>query len=227
MKKRLYIAILGLVTNAAYFQVTNAADNANLSAELAAGKQKADQICANCHGLYGQAAGGGNSAFSPKLTPQSKDYLVARLNAYRSGVIQHPQMSLIAKMISEQDIENVSAWYASIPVTITGSTANQVAGVEADDESTSKAAAGKTIASQICSNCHGLNGQALASGSSSIVPSLTAQHKEYMILRLREYRSGKIADPLMSPIAKLLSDQDIENVSTWYADIEIKVVKTD
>jgi len=227
MKKRLCIAILGMVTNTAYVQVTSAAEDANFSAELAAGKQKADQTCANCHGLYGQAASGGNSAFSPKLTPQSKDYLVARLNAYRSGAIQHPQMSLIAQMISEQDIENVSAWYASIPVTITGSTANQEAGVEANDGSTAKAAAGKTIASQICSNCHGLDGQALESGSSSIVPSLTAQQKEYMILRLREYKSGKIADPLMSPIAKALSDQDIENVAAWYSGIEIKVVKTD
>jgi cytochrome c553 len=216
MKKRLCIAIFSLVTNAAVVQVTNAAD-------LAAGKQKADQTCANCHGLYGQAVSGGNSAFSPKLTPQSKDYLIARLNAYRSGAIQHPQMSLIAQMISEQDIENISAWYASIPVTI----ANQEAGVEANDELTVKAAAGKIIASQICSNCHGLDGQALASGSTSIVPSLTAQQKDYMILRLREYKSGKIADPLMSPIAKTLSDQDIENVAAWYSGIEIEVVKTD
>jgi len=227
MKKRLYIAILGLVTNAAYFQVTNAAEGAIFGAELVAGKQKADQICANCHGLYGQAASGGNSAFSPKLTPQSKDYLVARLNAYRSGAIQHPQMSLIAQMISEQDIENVSAWYASIPVTIIGNTVNQEAGVEANDGSTAKAAAGKTIASQICSSCHGLDGQAVASGNSFIVPSLTAQQKEYMILRLRDFKSGKIADPIMSPIAKALSDQDIENVATWYSGIEIKVVKTD
>jgi cytochrome c553 len=223
MKKRLCIAILGLVTNAAFGQVTNAAEGA----DLAAGKQKADQICANCHGLYGQATSGGNSAFSPKLTPQGKDYLIARLNAYRSGVIQHPQMSLIAQMISEQDIENVSAWYASIPVTITGNTAKQEAGVEANDKLTVKAVAGKTIASQICANCHGLYGQALAIGSSSIVPSLTAQQKDYMILRLREYKSGKIAGPLMSPIAKTLSDQDIENVSTWYSSIEIEVVKTD
>jgi len=227
MKKRLCIAILGLVTNAVYVQATNAAEGAKLSAQLVAGKQKADQTCANCHGLYGQATSGGNSAFSPKLTPQSKDYLVARLNAYRSGAIQHPQMSLIAKMISEQDIENVSAWYASIPVTITGNTANQDAGVEANDGSTAKVAAGKTIASQICSNCHGLDGQAIASGSSSIVPSLTAQQKDYMILRLREYKSGKIADPLMSPIAKVLSDQDIENVATWYSGIQVNVVKTD
>ena len=216
MKKRLFIAILCLVTNAAVVQATIAAD-------LAAGKQKADQTCANCHGLYGQAVSGGNSAFSPKLTPQSKDYLIARLNAYRSGAIQHPQMSLIAQMISEQDIENISAWYASIPVTI----ANQEAGVEANDELTVKAAAGKIIASQICANCHGLDGQALASRSTSIVPSLTAQQKDYMILRLREYKSGKIADPLMSPIAKTLSDQDIENVAAWYSGIQIEVVKTD
>jgi cytochrome c553 len=67
---------------------------------------------------FGQATSGGNSAFSPKLTPQSKDYLVARLNAYRSGTIQHPQMSLIAQMISEQDIENVAAWYSGIEIKV-------------------------------------------------------------------------------------------------------------
>ncbi|MGB5328630.1 MAG: c-type cytochrome [Gammaproteobacteria bacterium] len=227
MKKRLCIAILGLVTNAAYVQVTYAVEGVNLSADLVAGKQKADQTCANCHGLYGQAASGGNSAFSPKLTPQSKDYLVARLNAYRSGAIQHPQMSLIAQMISEQDIENISAWYASIPVTITGSTAMQEAEVEGNEGSIAKAAAGKTIASQICSSCHGLDGQAVASEGSFIIPSLTAQQKEYIILRLREYKSGRIADPLMSPVAKALSDQDIENIAAWYSGIEIKIVKTD
>lgn len=71
MKKCVCIAILGLLTNAAYVQVASAAEGADLGAELIAGKEKADQTCANCHGLYGQAADGGNSAFSPKLTPQS------------------------------------------------------------------------------------------------------------------------------------------------------------
>ena len=52
---------------------------AGASEAIAAGRVKADQVCANCHGLDGQAASGGNSALPPKLTAQRKQYLVARL----------------------------------------------------------------------------------------------------------------------------------------------------
>ncbi|MFT5115703.1 MAG: cytochrome c553 [Parasphingorhabdus sp.] len=54
----------------------------------------------------------------PNLTAQQKEYMIARLKGYQSGAIQHPQMSLVAKMLTKQDIENVSSWYSGINITV-------------------------------------------------------------------------------------------------------------
>ena len=90
----------------------------NLSAELQNGKNKAKAICSACHGIDGQAAAGGNSVIIPNITAQHKDYLIARLKAYKAGKIQHDQMTIIAGMLSEQDIENVAEWYSRIKIRI-------------------------------------------------------------------------------------------------------------
>ncbi|MDC1095750.1 cytochrome c [Pelagibacteraceae bacterium] len=123
MKK---IIILLILFN---FSFLNAADNkssaetgatvqSNLSAELQNGKKKAKAICSACHGLDGQAAAGGNSVIIPNITAQHKDYLIARLKAYKAGKIQHDQMTIIAGMLSEQDIENVAEWYSRVKIKI-------------------------------------------------------------------------------------------------------------
>ena len=90
----------------------------NLTEQLRIGKEKVQVICSACHGLDGVAASGGNSVIVPNLTAQHKDYLIAKLKDYRSGKINHPQMSLIAQMLNDQDIENVSEWYSSIIIEI-------------------------------------------------------------------------------------------------------------
>ena len=123
MKK---IIILLILFN---FSFLNAADNkssaetgatvqSNLSVELQNGKKKAKAICSACHGLDGQAAAGGNSVIIPNITAQHKDYLIARLKAYKAGKIQHDQMTIIAGMLSEQDIENVAEWYSRVKIKI-------------------------------------------------------------------------------------------------------------
>jgi cytochrome c553 len=97
---------------------TGATVQSNLSVELQNGKKKAKAICSACHGLDGQAAAGGNSVIIPNITAQHKDYLIARLKAYKAGKIQHDQMTIIAGMLSEQDIENVAEWYSRIKIKI-------------------------------------------------------------------------------------------------------------
>ncbi len=200
----------------------------NRTPELEAGKLKANQVCSNCHGLYGQASGGGNSAISPKITAQQKSYLVARLNDYKSGKIKHPQMSFIAQMLSDQEIDNVSEWYSRIKIDSLWFSKEQSASVAnadaADPKLSSEMQAGKLKATQICSNCHGLYGRAESGGNSAIVPNLTAQQKKYLIARLKDYQSGKIEHPQMSLVARMLTEQDINNVSAWYSGIEITVV---
>ena len=79
--------------------------------DLLLGKEKAATACSGCHGLDGQATSGGNSSLTPNITAQEKEYLLAKLKDYKSGKINHPQMSLIAKMLSDEDIENVAEWY--------------------------------------------------------------------------------------------------------------------
>lgn len=199
-----------------------------LSPELKAGKLKAMQICSNCHGLDGQAGKGGNSAVSPNIGAQSKDYLATRLKDYQSGRRQHPQMSLIAQMLSEQDINNVSEWYSRIKIDSPWFSQDHASLLETEESANKNMSpelqAGKLKVSQICSNCHGLSGQATSGGSSVMVPNLTAQQKEYMIERLKDYRSGRIEHPQMSLIAKMLTDQDIQNVAAWYSGIEVTVI---
>ena len=59
-----------------------------------------------------QATGAGNSVIIPNITAQQKNYLVARLKSYKSGEVKHPQMTVVAQMLSEQDINDVSEWYS-------------------------------------------------------------------------------------------------------------------
>ena len=92
--------------------------NISLSNDLALGKEVAQTICSACHGLDGQAASGGNSSLVPNIFAQNKDYLIVKLKEYKSEKINHPQMTLIAKMLTDDQIINVSEWYSRISVEI-------------------------------------------------------------------------------------------------------------
>ena len=82
------------------------------------GKEKVETICSVCHGMDGQAGSAGNSALIPNLTAQNKLYLIEKLNAYKSGKLEHHQMGIIAQMLSKEDIENISDWYSRIEIVI-------------------------------------------------------------------------------------------------------------
>ena len=81
----------------------------------------------------------------------------------------------------------------------------------------------KSLVLRACSLCHGLDGRATTGGNSAITPNLTAQQYDYLIAKLKDYRSGKIKQPQMSLIAQKLTDEDIINVSEWYSKIKIEI----
>ena len=94
MKKIIFISVLLIFTSAEADEKKSKSETggtvqSNLSAELQNGKKKAKAICSACHGIDGQAAAGGNSVIIPNITAQHKDYLIARLKAYKAGKIQH------------------------------------------------------------------------------------------------------------------------------------------
>ena len=111
----LFVLSFNIVVFAGEIDATN---EANLSESLKLGKTKAEQICSACHGIDGIAASGGNSPMVPNLSGQNKDYLAMKLKEYKTNKIEHPQMSMIAKMLTEEDISNVSEWYSSIKVKV-------------------------------------------------------------------------------------------------------------
>lgn len=77
----------------------------------APGRQKA-RACAVCHGALGVS----QAPDAPHLAGQPASYLARQLRAYRSGERRHELMNIIAKSLSDTDIEDLSQWYASIAV---------------------------------------------------------------------------------------------------------------
>ena len=90
----------------------------NLTEELRLGKEKVETICSACNGLDGVSASGGNSVIIPNLTAQHKDYLIAKLKDYKSKKLDHPQMTIIAQMLTDEEIAAVSEWYSRIKITV-------------------------------------------------------------------------------------------------------------
>jgi cytochrome c553 len=86
-----------------------AESGAVLAADYEAGKKKAEEICAACHGPDGNKP---LTPETPRIGGQYYDYLAHSLKAYRSGARDNPLMSPIAKPLSDKEIKDV-AWYFS------------------------------------------------------------------------------------------------------------------
>ena len=80
-------------------------------ADVTPGETKA-RTCAVCHGPLGIST----APDTPNLAGQPERYLSEQLKAYRSGKRIHEVMSLMAKPLSDDDIANLAAWFASIKV---------------------------------------------------------------------------------------------------------------
>jgi cytochrome c553 len=76
----------------------------------AAGKEKAAQVCAACHGPAGAKP---TAPENPILAGQHYDYLVRALNDYKSGKRNNAIMKGFAASLSRKDIEDLAAWFAS------------------------------------------------------------------------------------------------------------------
>jgi cytochrome c553 len=80
-------------------------------ADAEAGRAKAS-ACVVCHGELGV----GQAPDAPHLAAQPEVYLVAQLKAYRSGKRVHEVMNVMAKPLTDADIADMAAWYASVEI---------------------------------------------------------------------------------------------------------------
>jgi cytochrome c553 len=81
--------------------------------DVAAGKLKAAQVCNVCHGVNGLST----QPNAPHVAGQPAIYTAEQLKAYRSGKRQHEVMAVIAKSLTDADVDNLAAWYESIKIT--------------------------------------------------------------------------------------------------------------
>ena len=80
-------------------------------ADLVAGQEKVKQVCSACHGQDGNS----QSPDYPKLGGQYPDYLAKALRDYKSGARKNPIMAGFAATLTDKDIDNVAAYFASQP----------------------------------------------------------------------------------------------------------------
>lgn len=83
-------------------------------AQGAPARPAALQQCATCHGANGLST----LPNAPHLAGQPAIYLTEQLKAYRSGKRAHEVMSVIAKPLSDADIDALSAWYAALRIEV-------------------------------------------------------------------------------------------------------------
>ena len=76
------------------------------------------------------------------------------------------------------------------------------------------AAAGKAKAAT-CAGCHGPEGVS----SNPMWPNLAGQKEGYMVKQIKAFRDGTRTDPMMGPMAKPLSDADIDNLAAYYSSL--------
>lgn len=82
--------------------------------DVAAGRAKAEAVCALCHGISGIAT----LPNAPNLAGQQAMYTSEQLKNYRSGKRQNEVMGVIAKALTDTEITQLAAWYNAIKVTV-------------------------------------------------------------------------------------------------------------
>ena len=76
------------------------------------------------------------------------------------------------------------------------------------------AAAGKAKAAS-CAGCHGASGVS----NNPMWPNLAGQKDAYLVKQMKAFRDGTRNDPMMSPMAKPLSDADIDNIAAYFSSL--------
>jgi cytochrome c553 len=83
------------------------------ASDAKAGQVKAG-MCVTCHGAYGLST----MPNAPHLAGQPAIYIEEQLKQYRSGKRANEVMAVMAKPLTDKEIENLAAWYASIPIEV-------------------------------------------------------------------------------------------------------------
>ena len=156
--------------------------------------------CLGCHGIPGY-----RNAYPsyrvPKLGGLSEEYIVIALQGYRADLRGHATMQAQAATLSDQDMRDLAAYFAS-----------QGELEQGNPRGGAQIARGQEKAA-VCAACHGQNGVS-ATGN---WPTLAGQHRDYIENVLQQYRSGERKDPVMAGQVMNLTDEDIADLAAYFA----------
>lgn len=176
--------------------------------DAAKGETIASQVCVACHTFDGTR---GLSA-NPILQGQHPEYLLKQLQDFKSGARDSAIMKGFAATLSEQDMRDVAAFYAS--KTAKPGAATDKATLLLGERIYRGGVADRRIAA--CAGCHSPNG----AGIPSQYPRLSGQHGEYSEAQLNAFRSGQRANSApMAGVAARLNDREIKALADYMAGL--------
>ncbi|MEZ8223154.1 cytochrome c [Vibrio splendidus] len=179
---------------------------------IEAGKAKS-QTCVACHGA------GGNSLITqyPKLAGQHEKYLEKQLKELKLGMTSggkqgrnEPVMGAMAMSLSEEDMADLAAYYASLPISSNSTPENVV-----DEGKVLYTAGNAERGVTACIACHGPRGNGT---ELSGFPKISGQHADYIKAQLEKFRDGSRnndMNAMMRDVAKKLTDADIDTLSKY------------
>lgn len=169
--------------------------NGETPGDPAAGKALAGQ-CRTCHGIDGYA----KIPVAPHIGGERAGYITRQLTAFRDGTRVNEMMSVVAAPLTDRQIADLAAWFAS-------------------QQATATLAADPSAAPETCIACHGADGI----GLTEEVPNLAGESNIYIDTQLKAFRSGKRVHPVMSAIAADISDDEIRAAADWYASVKLTI----
>lgn len=199
--------VSGLALTGAASLVMAAAPAPAAKPDLAQGQAKA-ALCAACH----TADGSRGAAPNPILQGQHPEYLTKQLIEFKSGKRENAIMQGFASQLSETDMKNIAAFYASKPPVLGASQDKDL--VALGEKIYRGGIADRKVAA--CSGCHSPNG----AGIPSQYPRLSGQHAEYTAAQLTAFRDGiRKNNAVMTGVAAKLNDREIRALADYLAGL--------
>lgn len=180
---------LDLESLALYYSAQTPTQRAAPTRGDAAVGQPLSAMCGGCHGSNGVSV----DSATPSLAGQDAQYLANATKAYRT-TRQNWGMQRYVANLSDKDIDNIVAFYASQQPKVGGQIAS----------STQELAAK-------CDRCHDQD------NNSAPAPKMKGQDKDYLVMALRSYRDGKRESTTMHNMSFPYSNAIIESLASWYA----------
>src|SRR4051812_38051672 len=173
------------------------------AADAASGKEKAE-LCAGCHGEGGIS----QTENIPSLAAQPDQFLQWQLVFFRGGSRKNEQMQPIAEEISNEDIRNLGAYFASLPPPKAS---------QPDDNPDLSRKGAEAAAGRRCASCH-----TESYAGTKAIARLAGQREDYLAKALHDYKAGARSGgggAAMAEVAYPLSEEEITALAHYLAHL--------